>query len=317
MKLDAVAVKKIVRNVVDYGLSVKDMARRYGVSERRVQQLCKEYRETGKIPELKKVGRKRKEYSDDIKLMIVRVAEKYKCGAVKVSKILREKYGLKLDHNKVQEILRVNGMAKEERNKRKRKKPWIRYEREHSLSAVHMDWYYDEISGKWICAVMDDASRMILACDEFDSPTAEASIKLLDEAYNKYLHIAPIREVITDHGSQFYANKRNKKGYAKHSFENYCREKGIKHILCKYKHPQSNGKLEKWFHTYQQHRHAFNSLHEFVDWYNKIRPHMSLNFDNLETPEKAFYRKAQDIILGNFFKYIEKLNQKGGDPHAK
>jgi len=44
---------------------------------------------------------------------------------------------------------------------------------------------------------------------------------------------------------------------------------------------------------------------------------MSLNFDNLETPEKAFYRKAQDIILGNFFKYIEKLNQKGGVPHAK
>jgi len=212
----------------------KDMARRYGVSERRVQQ-------------------QRKEYSDDIKLMIVRVAEKYRCGAVRVSKILREKYGLKLDHNKVQEVLRVNGMANEERDKRKRKNPWIRYEREHSLSAVHMDWYYDEVSGKWVCAVMDD------------SPTADASIKLLDEAYSKYLHIAPISEVITDHGSQFYANKRNKKGYAKHSFENYCREKGIKHILCKYKHPQSNGKLEMWFHTYQQHRHAFHSLHEFVD----------------------------------------------------
>jgi len=54
-----------------------------------------------------------------------------------------------------------------------------------------------------------------------------------------------------------------------------------------------------------------------VDWYNKIRPHMSLDFVNLETPEKAFHRKAQDIILGNFFKYIEKLDQKEGVPHAK
>ncbi|MHC1585796.1 MAG: hypothetical protein ACXQS7_06035 [Candidatus Syntropharchaeia archaeon] len=38
---------------------------------------------------------------------------------------------------------------------------------------------------------------MILAAGEFDNATAESSIKLLDEAYKKYLHIAPIREVIT------------------------------------------------------------------------------------------------------------------------
>jgi len=64
---------------------------------------------------------------------------------------------------------------------------------------------------------------MILAAGEFDNATAENSIKLLDEAYNKYLHIA-IKEVITDHGSQFYANKRNEKGEAKHSFEEYCKQ---------------------------------------------------------------------------------------------
>lgn len=317
VKLDAISVRKIVRNVVHYGVSTKEMARKYGVSERRIQQLCKEYRETGNIPFPKKVGRKRKEYDEEIKRKILKTAKKYRCGAVKLSRILRKKYGIKLDHNKVQEILRVNGMAKEDEKKRKRKKPWVRYEREHSLSAVHMDWYYDSVINKWICAVMDDASRMILACGEYDSPTAEASIQLLDEAYEKYRHIAPIREVITDHGSQFYANKRNKKGKANHSFENYCKSKGIKHILCKYKHPQSNGKIEKWFHIYQKDRHSFPSLQHFIDWYNKVRPHMSLDMDNLETPEKAFYRKAQDIILGNFFRYIEKIEKEGGEELAK
>ena len=51
-----------------------------------------------------------------------------------------------------------------------------------------MDWFFNERYGKWVCAVLDDAS-MILAAGEFDNVTAENSIKLLNEAYNKYLHI--------------------------------------------------------------------------------------------------------------------------------
>ena len=120
-------------------------------------------------------------------------------------------------------------------------------------------------------------------------------------------NITPIREVITDHGSHFYANKRNKKGEAKHSFEEYCKQREIKQTLCKYNHPQSNGKMEKWFDTYNRHRDDFDSIQEFVDWYNRIRPHMSLNFDELETPEQAFYRKCDDIIFGNFVLMMESL----------
>ena len=35
----------------------------------------------------------------------------------------------------------------------------------------------------------------------------------------------------------------------------------------------------------------FKSLDEFVYWYNYVKPHMSLNFDELETPYQAFLRK--------------------------
>ena len=34
-------------------------------------------------------------------------------------------------------------------------------------------------------------------------------------------------------------------------------------------------------------------------------PHISLNLDELETPEKAFYRKAQDIMFDNFLRLVE------------
>jgi putative transposase len=35
----------------------------------------------------------------------------------------------------------------------------------------------------------------------------------------------------------------------------------------------------------------FNSVDEFVQWYSTLKPHMSLNLDKCETPERAFWRK--------------------------
>lgn len=96
-----------------------------------------------------------------------------------------------------------------------------------------------------------------------------------------------------------------KNGNAKHIFEEYCESRGIQLILCKYHHPQSNGKIERFFQTYKKHRFSFESLEEFVHWYNTIRPHMSLKIEEFETPEKAFMRKAQDIFLGNFMRLAE------------
>ncbi|MGV8126974.1 MAG: hypothetical protein ACP5PV_07175, partial [Methanothrix sp.] len=42
---------------------------------------------------------------------------------------------------------------------------------------------------------------------------------------------------------------------------------------------------------YKRHRSAFSSFEEFINWYND-RPHGSLNFQSLETPEMAFKRKC-------------------------
>jgi len=48
------------------------------------------------------------------------------------------------------------GYAKEEKSKKKRKK-WIRYERKHSMSLWHTDWFYYNAR---IIAYLDDASRL-------------------------------------------------------------------------------------------------------------------------------------------------------------
>ena len=100
-----------------------------------------------------------------------------------------------------------------------------------------------------------------------------------------------IREVIIDRGSQFTANKFNKKGKNKSKFAEFCKANNIKQILCRVKHSQSNGKIERWFGLYRQKRNMYDSLHDFVYWYNQIKPSLSLNFDELETPVQAFRRK--------------------------
>ena len=60
--------------------------------------------------------------------------------------------------------------------------------------------------------------------------------------------------VLTDHGTQFCANKRDKRGHAVHGFELYLKKYRIRHILCGVNHPQTNGKLEKFHELYDVHR---------------------------------------------------------------
>lgn len=165
-----------------------------------------------------------------------------------------------------------------------RKKEWIRYQRRHSLTAVHIDWHFCRTTRVWIFAVVDDASRKLLALIECTSPTTDESIRGMKTAM-KY---GKIKQCISDHGSQFTSNLDGKS-----RFKDFLKENNIKQILCKIKHPQSNGKIEKWFGIYDKHRHAFNSIKEFLRWYNDIRPHRSLRFEALETPNQAFLRKMK------------------------
>jgi len=183
-------------------------------------------------------------------------------------------------------------LQKKKQVNRKEEKNGIRYERKHSLSAGHMDWH-EPLGGPKVCVVLDDASRKILAGGEFANATAENSIKLIEDVIEEYGDIGFLRESITDHGSQFYANRRDKDGEADHSFEKFLEENRIKHILCGYNHPQSNGKIEKWFDLYRIHRGRFETFEEIIGWYNH-RPHGSLNLRRAETPEMAFWRKMPE-----------------------
>ncbi len=300
-------IERIVVRVVDHGMDTGYVAGQFGVSQRRVQQLANRYRETDVVPVAGVRGRRPyARYPPGLTDLVLGLHRRTRRGAVAIARQLRVRHGIRVRNGVVHGILEGAGLVRESPNMRKRKKPWIRYEREHSLSAGHMDWHYNSGLRKWVCAVLDDASRMVLAGGEYDNRSTEAAIGQLREVLLKYGHIQPLREVITDHGSEFYGVKRSEDGGSNHAFERFCRENGIQHILCQYNHPQSNGKIEKWFDTYERYRKEFATFDDLVQWYNRVRPHSSLDEERLETPEQAFYRKCQDILVGNYMRMVER-----------
>jgi hypothetical protein len=102
-----------------------------------------------------------------------------------------------------------------------------------------MDWHTSKaVLGKHVCVVLDDSSRKVLSGGEFDSETSKNAIFLLKTALDecKLVYNHGIRECISDHGTQFHADKRDKYGYADHEFENFLKVEGVKQILCRVKH---------------------------------------------------------------------------------
>ena len=255
------------------------------ISIRRVNQVYGQYLISGKFPEIGKNNGRPKRPIEEWEIQTVKEAfTKYSVSATVLMKLIERDYGKHINHNRIHRILLDLGMAKSKGKKDIRKKDWIRYERRHSLTAVHIDWYFYTIMQLWVFAVLDDASRKLLALVECESPTTERSIEGMQEAMKH----GQMLQCISDHGTQFI-----KQEGMDSKFKDFLIEHKIKQILCRIKHPQSNGKVEKFFDLYQNKRILFKTKEEFIIWYNDVRPHRSLNFEILETPQQAFIRKMK------------------------
>ena len=96
-------------------------------------------------------------------------------------------------------------------------------------------------------------------------------------------------------GRNSLPTRQTKNGDSESAFEKFLEENNIKHIMARIKHPQTNGKIEKWYHTYEKSRKLFDDFDKFVNWYNSIRYHESLDEKHyLQTPEDAFWARLPE-----------------------
>ena len=114
------------------------------VSVRRVDEIWKEYLMTGEIPVIgKRVGRLMIPIEKWETELVKRFYEKYRVSADTLERAIERDENIHFSHYKIHKILLELGYAEKKEKTDKRKKDWIRYQRMHSLTAVHIDWHYD------------------------------------------------------------------------------------------------------------------------------------------------------------------------------
>ena len=287
----------------------KDLAFILGVKMRRFQQLKADYKRTGNVPKLNWKRRPKKEIEEWEKELIDKAVKESKItSAVKIRLYIKKYYDKSIPHNRIHKHLLKQGVARPDKKKQKQRK-YCSYEREHSFSLGHMDWHESKaIPGKWVVVWEDDASRKIIAGAEFNHATTENSIIIVKEAQKIALeqYSAILIALNTDKGAQFYANKNNDKGErGMAEFERFLMEEGIEHIPSRRNHPQTNGKEERWFRTYNEKRNEFKSFEKFIEWYNNTI-HLGLNRKEGITPNEAVLNKLRpESLIGLFFRRFE------------
>ena len=317
-KLDRSKAAWIIRQKQKGKMANREIAETMGVSISWVKKLWARYRSTGpsRMTYPCRMGRPvkslpgRKEHS-----AVLQASTDRPGGSSFIHDLLCE-YGINISQRGIHRILLEAGSSERQPGKSGQRK-WVRYERTYSNSMWHTDYKLLD-DGRWFIAYQDDASRLIVGYGVFDHATAENAISVLKNAISRHGKPASI---LTDHGSQFYANEKESCVRGSAAFEKRLVELGISHRLARVNHPQTNGKLERFHGELQRKLPIFvaashgiatkvspgesdvhlggpfstarprDPVERFVDWYNNGRPHMSLNWQTRETPAQAYARK--------------------------
>jgi len=269
------------------GRSATSIARIQKISRRYVYKLVAKYKKEGiSAYEGKKSGRPKISINPSFVKKVVQIRQDDDYGSEKIHFVMKKK-GAGVSQHIIQRILDEQGLT-EPCPKRRGKRKYVSYQWPISNYMWHCDW--STYRGYEYCAFIDDRSRKIMAAGKFKHATTKNALFVLYQAMltNK---VCPAI-VLSDKGPQFYANnydKTGKKGISE--FEKELKKLGIDFWTSRRNHPQTNGKMEKWFDTMKKRfkKHPDESFQDFVRWYNEKRIHHALAYD---TPEKVYWEKV-------------------------
>jgi len=283
-KLNQKKIKWIVKEGDKREQGFYSIAKTQKISKVHAYRVFKRY-QNNKEPRLLPCGRKPRAIADEEKNLVINAFNEFQVGATMIEQILDER-GVHINHNRIHRILLEAKLAKHEPKKKNRRK-WVRYERKHSLSLGHADWF--TFRGKECILFIDDASRFIPACGGFENANIKNTIKV----FKQTLKYGIFKQMMTDHGVQFVSNERENCRTGDSEFTELLKSYGVQHIKARVKHPQSNGKAERAVGTIKRLWVALGSLKKAVEHYNYKRPHRSLTNGKLRTPYQAFQEKMK------------------------
>ena len=275
-------------NQLRKGTPVKSIAMAQKVSRITVWKIKKKYEKWG-LDGLKdhKPGRLFEPLNPKFYDLVIREWKKNKCGARKLHEVMkRKKFGV--SRRKIGQVLIKEGFQKPVPKRRKPRK-YKRYEWPIPNYIWHTDWHVikaGRLKGENILVYIDDCSRKIMSYVIGDE-TTKNSLFALYSAIAKH-RVTPF-SLNSDRGTQFIANKVDKDGKANHNFQEALKELGILFIPSKRRHPQTNGKNERFFGILDsEFDERFEDINHFIEWYNSERLSEAVDY---MTPNEAYKKR--------------------------
>lgn len=278
-------LRRYVINQWKLGITpISQIARDRRVPRRTIYYLIERYKRYGYGGlEPKPKGRKKEHLNPNFVKLIDDEWNKHKCGSHKMWLRLRS-MGFNVSERKIQEVFNEKGFRTNRRDRPSQIK-FVKYERQKPNELWHTDWAECPFTKQHIIAFIDDCSRVLIHAEYFAQATAENSVVAFRNAIARY---GKPEAILTDNGTQF-TPARGDKG----TFTLFCEAEAIKHILGRVHHPQTNGKIERWFGTYkQEYDERFSCLNDFIKYYNEDRLHQGIGY--LTPLEK--YKSAKLLI---------------------
>ena len=316
-KLDESKLARIVRQKADGAMTNRQIAEAMGARTRWVQARWARYRHlspadvqfpmpmgrpSGGLPGRREHG------------AVAGLHSRRRAGAARLEGHIERSTGIHIAHGTIHYILDADGEV-QRAPEGIRRRAWVRWE----CSYANMMWHTDFKQlkdGRWFIAYEDDASRYLPAYGVFEKATAANAVAVLHVGIERHGRPASI---MTDHGSQFFANEAEGRRRGEAAFEAELRRLGIRHVMARIAHPQTNGKIERVHKEIERRLASFEAesamtatrcdrpgghftvggpfhaegpndpIDRLVAWYNYERDHMSL--DEGEAPAMAYARK--------------------------
>ena len=292
----------VVEAVLEHGIPIADVSEAFGPSQTAIKSWIAKYEEGGAaalVP--KRRGRagtqKASVAAVQKKQAVIQLKNEHSdYGTRRISDVLARFEALGVSESRVRSILNEAGLIQWAGPKPAREHGPRRFERSRP-NEMWMSDIFTFLLRKherlYMVAFMDDHSRYVLSHVLAHHQKSSLVMEALSRAVSTY---GCPREVLTDQGRQYAAWR------GETDFQRELQALGIVHVTSRPQHPQTLGKIERWWKTLWDEflsRTIFVDLDDcirrtklFVDWYNFKRPSQALGG---LVPADRFFLAAEHV----------------------
>ena len=240
--------RQFIKESVSKGYKVRDIAKIFNVTPRRIQQILKDDSEDSD-------DKKNEDMDHETEKQIMSLWSNYKIGSRTMYYYLRSQ-GFRVSYYQIYNFMRNNNMIRS-RDKQNRELMELK-----PFESIYLDYYQPEISKPYAVVLTDWATRKIIAMVEGHRITKE----LLASCLSSLKEIS----MNTDLGDSKLSLRSGILSivYSTTDLPKYMQSLGIGKVIIDKGGNRIHLSLSKLWQIYEKYRDDFSSVQEFVNWYN-------------------------------------------------